>query len=113
VRNLVTGLFLVDGLLFAAIGVPLALDKVPPNSWYGFRTPKTLSDPDIWYAINRSSGIDLMIAGAAIAGLSLALEVTLKNRSPAELALANLGAMVIALGAVAVRGFLKLSNLGS
>jgi uncharacterized membrane protein len=53
-------------IVFAALAAPLALGKVPPNGFYGFRTPKTLSSPDIWYPANRIAGW-LMIAAAALA----------------------------------------------
>ena len=38
------------------ISIPMVLGKVPPNGLYGFRTPKTLSSPDVWYPANRSAG---------------------------------------------------------
>ena len=44
------------GLLFVVLSIPLIQERVPPNSIYGFRTAKSLSDPNIWYAINRISG---------------------------------------------------------
>jgi uncharacterized membrane protein len=53
-------------LLFCAAGVPLALGRVRPNSTYGFRTAKTLSDPAIWYAANRFAGIDLIGVGLVV-----------------------------------------------
>jgi uncharacterized membrane protein len=59
-------LYGLTGLLFVGIGIPLALQKVRPNPWYGFRTSKTLSDPHIWYAANQVTGIDLILAGAAL-----------------------------------------------
>ena len=43
------------GLLFIALSIPLIQERVPPNSTYGFRTAKSLSDSKIWYAINRIS----------------------------------------------------------
>jgi uncharacterized membrane protein len=58
--------FAAVGLLFIALSIPLIQGRVPPNSAYGFRTAKSLSDPKNWYAINRISGIDLLIAGVLI-----------------------------------------------
>lgn len=51
------------GLVFIAFGLPLKHGKVPPNPWYGFRTRKTLSDPEIWYPINKITGQDMVRAG--------------------------------------------------
>ena len=56
-------LFALVGLLFVGISIPLVLGKVPPNSFYGCRTTKTLSDPKIWYEANRMSGKDFLISG--------------------------------------------------
>jgi uncharacterized membrane protein len=55
------------GVTFVAIALPLIFRLVPPNHFYGFRTPKTLSDATIWYSINRSTGIDMATAGIVIA----------------------------------------------
>lgn len=49
-------------LLMAALAIPMALGKVPPNAFYGFRTPKTLSSPTIWYPANRVGGRYMLIA---------------------------------------------------
>ena len=32
------------GFVFIRLGVPLFRGRVPPNTWYGCRTEKTLSD---------------------------------------------------------------------
>lgn len=55
------------------LAIPLMLGMVPPNSLYGFRTPKTLSSPQIWYPANRISGIYFALAGVAIPVLYLTL----------------------------------------
>ena len=54
------------GLLFIGLGVPLLLGRVPPNMWYGCRTHKTLSDEKIWYAVNRVTGQDIILAGVIV-----------------------------------------------
>ena len=41
--------------------VPLILRKVPPNRFYGFRTPATLSSPEVWYPVNAFSGWALLV----------------------------------------------------
>lgn len=38
------------------IFLPLALGLVPPNGLYGFRTPKTLSSSEVWFAANKVGG---------------------------------------------------------
>jgi uncharacterized membrane protein len=49
-------------LITIAIAIPLALRKVPPNLWYGFRTRRTLSDTSLWYEANYRGGVNLIIA---------------------------------------------------
>ena len=69
-------LFLVDvgiGILMIVLAVPLALQKIKPNMWYGFRTPRTLSDEGIWYAANQYAGKALLIAGSVMVAGALVL----------------------------------------
>ena len=66
-------LFAVTGFVLIAISIPLIMRKVPPNSFYGCRTRKTLSDPKIWYEANYSGGIDFCIAGLIVFVSSLAM----------------------------------------
>ena len=53
----------LTGVLFVALGVPLALGRVAPNSTYGVRTARTALSEELWYAINAPSGVALAIAG--------------------------------------------------
>ncbi|HYY41306.1 MAG TPA: SdpI family protein, partial [Pyrinomonadaceae bacterium] len=70
---LLTLFFIVDGGLLIALGIPLLQGQVSPNSWYGFRTRKSLSDEKIWYAVNRSAGKDMILAGVLIIVSSIVL----------------------------------------
>ena len=65
-------------------GVPLTLRLVPPNRFYGFRTPTTLSSLDAWYQINFATGLAMIAAGILGAIAALALDqglITLKPES--------------------------------
>ena len=68
---ILTLVFALIGFLLIGISIPLILERVPPNNFYGFRTKKTLSDTRIWYEANRISGNDLLIAGTLIFVTSL------------------------------------------
>ena len=57
----------------ALISVPLILRRVPPNSLYRFRTPRTLADRDLWFRVNHFAGWALLIASVASAALILLL----------------------------------------
>ena len=62
-REVLRLLYFGSGILTIVLAVPLIRRKVPPNGWYGFRTPSTLKDPDIWYAVNARFGAWLLVAG--------------------------------------------------
>jgi uncharacterized membrane protein len=62
---------IIAGVLFTLLGVPLAAQMVPPNRFYGFRIPSTLASADLWYRVNRATGIDLVVAGMLILALAL------------------------------------------
>jgi hypothetical protein len=59
--------------LIAVLALPMALEMIPPNRWYGLRTPKTLSSPDIWYSANRFSGWVLVAANSLVICFNLVL----------------------------------------
>ena len=99
------------GLLFIALSIPLIQGRVPPNSLYGFRTAKSLSDPKIWYAINRISGIDLLIAGTLISLGSIAMLFLAQRLQPRDVALALLLLMVFSLSGAAVHGYVVLRRM--
>jgi hypothetical protein len=56
-------LFVGAGLLLIAISIPLMQRRIKPNYWYGFRTKRTLSNPDIWYEVNAYAGKRLLVSG--------------------------------------------------
>lgn len=60
-------------LLSIALSIPLLRGKVGPNSVYGFRTPKTMSSPQIWYRANRAAARNMILAGGAGMGVVLLL----------------------------------------
>jgi hypothetical protein len=59
--------FAIPALLFFIVALPLVFGVIPPNRLYGFRTKKTLSNADIWYAVNRFAGIAIMLASTVYA----------------------------------------------
>ena len=71
--------------LIAIVAIPLILRQVPPNGLYGFRTPKTLSSPEIWYEANRMSGIYLFWASVAAMFIDGSLQMALGSWNPGKL----------------------------
>lgn len=66
------------GVVFAGFGLPLFQERVPPNFWYGCRTTKCLSDPKIWYAVNRVTGKTMIESGVLMMAAAL-LMFALRN----------------------------------
>lgn len=56
-------MYVFMGLVLCLLSIPLVLMKIPPNPIYGFRISATLSDRELWYAVNRYSGKRLFLAG--------------------------------------------------
>jgi hypothetical protein len=66
-------LYVIFGLLLAGLSVPLLLDKIPPNGWYGFRVPSTLTNAELWYKVNRYMARWMLATGIITAGGAVAL----------------------------------------
>ncbi len=99
------------GLLFIALGVPLFQERVPPNSTYGFRTAKSLSDPKIWYEINHIQGRDLLIAGVLITLGSAAMLFIGQGLPRLKVVLPLLLLMVFPLLGAALHGYIVLRRM--
>ena len=99
------------GLLFIALSIPLIKERVPPNSSYGFRTAKSLSDPKIWYAINKISGYDLLLAGALITLGSVAMLFLGQRLQPMQVVVPLFLLMIFTLSGAALHGFMALRKM--
>ena len=93
------------GMLFAGLAVPLIQNRVPPNRFYGFRTPKTLSDPKIWYEVNRVSGVDILLAGALITISSFTMLIVGQNWRREYVVFTLLLVMILSLTGAALHGY--------
>ena len=99
------------GLLFVGLSIPLILERVPPNSIYGFRTAKSLSDSKIWYEINRISGVDLLIAGVLITLGSLTMLFLGQHLQPNQVVMPLFLLMIFTLSGAAVHGYIVLRRM--
>jgi len=64
------GWILLAAVAMIGFGLPMWFGRVAPNPIYGFRTPRTNANPEIWYPVNAMAGRDMVIAGIAIALLA-------------------------------------------
>jgi hypothetical protein len=61
----------VPATVIAILALPLALNLVPPNRIYGYRTTSTLANRGLWFRINRVAGLALIAASAVALSLYL------------------------------------------
>ncbi len=66
-------LFIVVGVAFFVVGLPLAGRRIRPNWWYGVRIRQTLRDESIWYDVNERAGRDMSVLGLALVVLAFVL----------------------------------------
>ena len=104
-------LFALSGILFVGLSIPLIRNRIAPNPFYGFRTPKTLSDPKIWYEVNHISGIDMFVAGVIITISSLVMLVLAREWKLEHVAATLLLIMMFSLVGVAWHGFMVLRRM--
>ena len=106
-------LWLFAGFLFIAVSIPLILDRVPPNAWYGFRVAKTFASERIWYTANREAGYNLLYTGITIALTAVVtkLLVSKYRLSNNIFNSINLVIFIFVLVVATVRSFLTLNQL--
>jgi uncharacterized membrane protein len=90
-------LFLLVGVLYIGLGIPLLKGRIPPNRFYGARTRKTLSDERIWYAVNRVTGRDLIIGGVAVMITAVGIQFFGKSLNPNHAATILLTVLVVSV----------------
>jgi serine/threonine protein kinase len=59
--------------LVIGLAIPLVIRAVPPNRWYGVRTPQTFSSLSTWYKVNHTVGWWMITAAALVICFSLIL----------------------------------------
>jgi uncharacterized membrane protein len=108
---LINSMFLITGILYAAISLPLIAEKVKPNKWYGYRTRKTFANPRVWYLANKAMGFDMLLAGLAIALCPVLLILTGRSLPVIAAAIINLAVMFLAVSFAAIHSYLTLRRL--
>lgn len=98
-------------VLLALLGIPLVLRKVPRNHVYGFRTPSTLADDDLWYEANAHGGRGLIVAGIVSVVLELALYENGRGLEPHTYLRSTVAALIAPLALAAVRTLFYIRTL--
>ena len=107
----VVGVYAGMGLLVILICVPMILERVPPNNWYGFRTPRTLSDPNVWYPANRIAGQYLAVAGTGIVLTTLVVFLFQKSLPPNTASIILLSFSLISILGASVMSLIALRRI--
>jgi uncharacterized membrane protein len=104
-------LWLFVGLLFISMSIPLILEKVPPNEWYGFRVAKTFSSESIWYSANRVAGYDLLSVGVVTAITAMVTRLLFNQLGSTNAHIINFTFFIGALVVAVIHSFLNLNRL--
>jgi len=103
-------LYLIGGIFLVAISLPLVVEKIKPNPFYGFRVPATLNNPDAWYAVNKFFGKRLF--AVAIADILASTVFYFWPRISVDAyALSVLGVFVVAFGVAMFQSWKYLKSL--
>ena len=92
------------------LGWPMATRRVRPNRWYGLRVPATFADEQVWYDANAVAGRDMMVLGALVGLVGLALP-RLTDLSASTYALVCAGLLGIGSLIMAGRGWILANRL--
>jgi len=103
--------YAVMGIMLIIVSVPMIIERVPPNRWYGFRTPRTQSDPRVWYPANRIAGQYLAFAGLIIELATLGVALLHKQMTPATGAIILIVVGLGSIGGATVLSFLALRRI--
>jgi uncharacterized membrane protein len=99
------------GVVFIGLGIPLFQKRVPPNTWYGCRTTKSLSDERIWYAVNRTTGQDMILTGILTIISSLIVFMFRNKMNPNHAAVVLLAVLIMSTAGMAVNSLRVLKRM--
>ena len=98
---------LIPCAIIAVASIPMMMGIVPPNGLYGFRTRRTLADPELWFKANRFAGFALFIAALTSAGIFLARPEFALGRS-----LIGVAVLVVPLLVALAASFIYVARAG-
>jgi uncharacterized membrane protein len=104
-------LYGIGGVFLIAISLPMMYAKVPPNGFYGFRTPRTMSDPYVWYPANRVAGRNLALAGLIVSTTALVVFSMRQSIHARTAALTLLIVSVASLTGAVIHSFMALPRM--
>ncbi|HSJ55499.1 MAG TPA: SdpI family protein [Anaerolineae bacterium] len=103
-------LYLGAGLLLAGLAVPLILQKIGPNIFYGFRLPRAFESRETWFAVNKYGG-RLLLRVAVLLVLAAVIFYLIPGLSLDDYALLTASVVLVAMVIVVVLTLLYLRSL--
>ncbi len=103
-------LYSLGGLVLAGLSVPLILQKIPPNNFYGFRVKSMQDQPQLWYKVNAYVARRLLVVGLGTAFGSIIIYYSL-GRSVEQYALSCLGLFLALFLWAMITSFLYLRTI--
>lgn len=111
-RESVTLIFVGFAVLLIVFSLPLMFNKIKPNWFYGLRTPTTVNNPDVWYAVNRKAATQMLYF--AILMILVALGMDFYSTLTSNLLIAvNAGLAAVGIGFITVSGIFEARRLAS
>jgi hypothetical protein len=101
-------LYSFGGLILAGLSVPLVMQKMPPNGFFGLRSQATVNNPKLWYKINAYAGRRLLATGLGTALGSIILYYL--SSSVEEYAFSCLGVFLALFMWAMISSFLYMRN---
>ncbi len=108
--EILLALYICISLVLALVSLPLIARKIKPNPIYGFRVPKTLNNPRLWYDANSYAGKWFLVVALVFLIAAVGL-YRVPGISIDEYALACLGIFVLVFGLSFVQCLLYLNRL--
>jgi len=103
-------IFIFVGALEILMGIPLMYGKIKPNWFYGFRLPKTVSNKEIWYEVNKQTGRDFMVSGMIIIIVSLFLMAFNLNFDVVAMTTIQIFILMVLMATIIARGLLLIKK---
>ena len=99
------------GLLYLLLGVPLYLEKIPQNGFYGFRLAKTLENDEVWYKSNKRLGLGFSVGGVIL--ILGAIVSYYLNLTKSSYTYGNIGLLIFVTLVCCIDSFLFLKKIDS
>jgi hypothetical protein len=105
-------LYTFTGCLLAILSIPLILQRIGPNPWYGFRVRKALDDPAVWYSVNAYAAKRLLAVGL-VSSLAAVLLFFVPDLDLTTYALACAGVTLGGLLVTLIQSFVYLRSFSA